>query len=1490
MIQPGAPPHPLLTNMANVNIVKDVLHCSHAGVDTTVDLHDILCVVTSPSGHRVLFFHRDPERVYLKKLEVTSIPTELDPLVTSIPTHLREATVHVVISTGSGMGKAKTVYQDAVKPFLAYVGVKHSAHETEDTQTVSHLARTHFLEQAHQGIAQTIILLSGDGGLVDILDVFYRSNKTVNIPPSLAMIPCGTGNAMASSIGLRSGPLPGLSTLLHGHASSVPVFAAEFSPGSRLVTDEGRLRVPIDQDASVPQILWGAVVASWGLHAALVADSDTAGYRKFGVDRFKMAANELLYPSDGTSCHRFKGQITMTTSENPDEAHHLEDLEHMYALATLVPRLEKEFLISPDSEPLGGQMKFIRFGPMAPEEAMQLMTLAYQGGQHVKEPTVTYAEVEKVRIDFQEEEERWRRVCIDGKIVVVQRDGWVELRKEPGRLLHLRLVFAWISLSWNRVDSMLITARTYLASQTPDQGAIPSTERPSYHTLSGWRENPVNARKATDMLLIHQIGSVRVGEVVRYTITYTPAADPILPIPSDLYVRVRNTSAIPLRAAYLHGPYTLYAACYPAQFDPNTKFEKQGIEGFPQYEPYLKAGGGWDATIKVPSDLLEAHKFGSPGQGGPTSGQRVTWIVEIQSQVIFSSSAAVHFELLVSRDEKSLGFFSGGAWSSGNGPPGNLLDHWEPDTKGKQVLALKGVYSKSITAHVDDTSSLWNTPSFPSVKDASTITEPGGTDTKPIVETSKSAENSDTSAKKAKKKKVHLVLLTHGLHSNLGADMLYLKESIDAATRNSHKNAHHTNTPHVDPIGPENSRYAFQTSRDFEEEEEEEEEVIVRGFSGNAVRTERGIQYLGKRLAKYVLLLTYPDQPYFPLKGPKPNPFSRPFSARKDRPQPSASAHETQADATDDHLYQITSVSFIGHSLGGLVQTYAIAYIQKHSPRFFDHIRPINFIALATPFLGLSNENPLYVRFALDLGLVGRTGQDLGLSWTAPKVRNGWGAMIAGRGDATKDPSNPEPGSKPLLRILPCGPAHEVLSKFQHRTVYSNVVNDGIVPLRTSCLLFLDWKGLGRVEKARRDNGLVGTMAEWGWAELTGANSKSPRFARPDEESPLSLSTTDIGLQNTSSLGISPTNQGDRSPLSPQPGQFLVQRQHNVSHRGNSNGSSENAPLGPLDSFLSIFRPKEKRSLGGKQSKIYNRSQTLGSLQTDDGNAPPVAHGQHEHEGVHTPPKTTFFESAGDLLMPPLPPPEFILNPAARPRTIFHDRVYHPEDIPSPLPEKRRTMNFGSLQSKQSKSAPTSATQQPPGGSSTNNSESGLKVEEKIARAYHRDLSWRKVLVRLEPDAHNNIIVRRMFTNAYGWPVVKHLVDTHFGHVPLVDVEDSMKQNVDRAKSPGVGPTSSGDEVEGQSGSEHGSRIIRRDTDILSSVSGLYVSEGVSDGIASPAETDSPRPLSASDRGHSPGVSRQDSARWTDREIDEDDDCESGLEDSSAGFRWSRHT
>lgn len=70
------------------------------------------------------------------------------------------------------------------------------------------------------------------------------------------------------------------------------------------------------------------------------------------------------------------------------------------------------------------------------------------------------------------------------------------------------------------------------------------------------------------MLLLHTTGSTRIGEVRRYTVTYTPAADHILPLPTALHLRIKNTASLPLRAAYLHGPYTLYVSVRRQEFQP----------------------------------------------------------------------------------------------------------------------------------------------------------------------------------------------------------------------------------------------------------------------------------------------------------------------------------------------------------------------------------------------------------------------------------------------------------------------------------------------------------------------------------------------------------------------------------------------------------------------------------------------------------------------------------------------------------------------------------------------------------------------------------------------------------------------------------------------------------------------------------------------------------------------------------------------------------
>lgn len=1018
---------------------------------------------------------------------------------------------------------------------------------------------------------------------------------------------------------------------------------------------------------------------------------------------------------------------------------------------------------------------------------------------------------------------------------------------------------------------MLITPRTYQQLQILKQQARKSGAHQDLPATC-WRASPTSLRRAGEMLLVHQVGLVRVGEVVRYapavikglyreliwyryTLTYTPSLDRILPAPTHLHVKVKNTSAIPLRAAYLHGPYTLYTACYPTTFDPNHN-DALRQDGNPDFEPNLKAGGSWVSRLTVPETIRDT--VGKANVKRTTDGgiPKRTWIIEISSQVLFSTTATVHFELLIGRDESSIDLGFSGLKAQNIALPGQLQDHQQGKRghDGRHATHNKGVFSKAVELQVDDTKSLWNKPALPEWADGEKdMKGEGSTQDPPSNNLHHVDHNADNEPQKKKQKRIHLVVLTHGLHSNIGADMLYMKESIDAAAKQARedagkrkakqKNASPGRSNHqaedANHVGGSSTAPLSGGQEELdpasEVESDDEEEVIVRGFSGNAIRTERGIQYLGKRLAKYVLEMTYPDQPFLPVKKTIKKRLSRVFTGQSPPdehiglPAHTHSSIHREIRSNKSLAYKITSISFIAHSLGGLTQTYAIAYIQKHSPQFFNEIKPINFVTMATPFLGLSNENPLYIKFALDFGLVGRTGQDLGLSWRAPAmVRSRWDAMIGGIGsEGQRVIRQPDPSSKPLLRILPTGPAHQVLKLFRNRTVYSNVVNDGIVPLRTSCLLFLDWSGLGRVEKARRENGIVGTMAGWGWAELTGANSSSHRHVREmhnDEvQSQASRSSIEGPRPSKNEVDQGTVPQPAEGPVrddtstteneSPEEHQFL--EGHHPQEKDMNSSKSKDSPstlTNPLSSLLNFLRPNPpKPRRPAKNSKIYKRSQTLnpdtgdtvsvssGSTSGLDGSLSPrpgVVRGDsivEDSGNVFTPPKTSILESAGDILNPPLPSRKFIINPASRPRTIFHDRIYHPEDIPPPLAKKRKALSrtFSSDNKNISQRSDTDYSNGKDPATT-----SGMKVEEKIARAYHHDVSWRKVLVRLEPDAHNNISVRRMFSNAYGWPVIKHLVDTHFSDSFAAKTADEKESNQERAKPMNEAVGDHGEEVD----------------------------------------------------------------------------------------------
>ena len=374
----------------------------------------------------------------LEELQTTSLPQEfiaanlVSPRITSLSNRSDAVLLYVIVSIASGVGQAQQYFENVVKPAFTASGINESGyyvHTTYSSTSISEFTKSLILPRANEGRHQTILLLSGDGGVADTLNVLLSSSLSPKyIKPILGLIAMGTGNALANSTGLNRDLTRGLRHFYRGQPRPLPTFTATFSPGSELLINEGRNAEPLDESGAV----YGAVVCSWALHASLVADSDTTAYRKHGTARFQMAAKELLAPSDGSPTHTYKGKITLTKrNATTGELNHevLQAREYMYLLATLVSNLEEKLMISPASKPLDGELRLLHFPPVSASEVLRILGLAFQGGRHVEDEAVGYDVIEGMRIDFDEGDGRWRRVCVDGKIIRVGEGGWVEVRK-----------------------------------------------------------------------------------------------------------------------------------------------------------------------------------------------------------------------------------------------------------------------------------------------------------------------------------------------------------------------------------------------------------------------------------------------------------------------------------------------------------------------------------------------------------------------------------------------------------------------------------------------------------------------------------------------------------------------------------------------------------------------------------------------------------------------------------------------------------------------------------------------------------------------------------------------------------------------------------------------------------------------------------------------------------------------------------------------------
>ncbi|KAK3319339.1 ATP-NAD kinase-like domain-containing protein [Apodospora peruviana] len=403
----------------------------------------------------------------LSALFAPQLPKEAldDFLLDGIPEYLSQIALQLIISTGSGTGRAKVFYDEVLRPLWGVLGFSSSsgsehaadadAKTYQVTETKSSTTVRDFARRIGQG-RTTIVLLSGDGGVVDLLNGL-DDNDSRATTPTVAVLPLGTGNALFHSLHKPQYTRPhapsnlvlGLRTLFKGMPAPLPTFRAEFSPKAKLVSgspvvdgdhggDEGE-EVYVDH-------LVGAIVASYGFHAQLVWESDTPAYRVHGDKRFGMAAAELLKES-----HAYDATVDVRKDGDGFTKVKTHGAKFSYVLTTMVSNLEKTFTISPASKPLDGHLRLVHFGDVGGEKTMEIMMAAYREGEHVgmqwkkgeEEEEVGYEVVDEVRVTVLEEDARWRKVCIDGTIVEIEKGGSMSVRREAKGQERIQVLVDW---------------------------------------------------------------------------------------------------------------------------------------------------------------------------------------------------------------------------------------------------------------------------------------------------------------------------------------------------------------------------------------------------------------------------------------------------------------------------------------------------------------------------------------------------------------------------------------------------------------------------------------------------------------------------------------------------------------------------------------------------------------------------------------------------------------------------------------------------------------------------------------------------------------------------------------------------------------------------------------------------------------------------------------------------------------------------------------
>lgn len=325
--------------------------------------------------------------------------SQIDEPVENIPSINPEKVLHLhnditiidSIFSGTGRNERKDVYRKIIEPLFHLLGIEHRYFATQNEDSIKE-----FAQSLDINTEKTIIFLSGDTSISEFVNDLPEIEQETAV--NVAVIPCGTGNSLSLSLGIDN-IIQAVANILLGTKVPFNLYQTTFPKDSYFMFQ--------DKKAIIKEPLVFTTVLSWAFHASIVADSDTKELRKFGLERFKMAAMKNLEKEQ-----KYVGTIMI--NDKPVNG------PFAYWLVTSVTRFEPTFEILPHGDIGDDSLYMVAVNAKYGTELLDIMKEVYDNGRHIGDEKVTYMQITKDQeIKVKLGADSKNRFCIDGSIVIL---------------------------------------------------------------------------------------------------------------------------------------------------------------------------------------------------------------------------------------------------------------------------------------------------------------------------------------------------------------------------------------------------------------------------------------------------------------------------------------------------------------------------------------------------------------------------------------------------------------------------------------------------------------------------------------------------------------------------------------------------------------------------------------------------------------------------------------------------------------------------------------------------------------------------------------------------------------------------------------------------------------------------------------------------------------------------------------------------------------